>query len=394
LIDTPGFDDTNRRDIDVLKDVSFWLNKAYNENIILTGIIYLQSISASRIGGTALKDLTMFKKLCGEDSYASVVIGTTFWEDTDVHSGSLREGQLKKEQMFYAPLLQGGATMMRHFNQKHSALSIVSHLVDRGTTTILHIQKELKNGKTLDETEAGAELERAIIEERKKSLKALEQSRLEMQEALEKRDEVMAARLAEQQDELEAILQAKEQEREELRVDMEKLFQEKEQEFRALKQQLSDQQEEQRARAGQIQELQAQVTGATQELAARKNEVEEQNRRLEKTDQENLRQAQKFARMEENLRLANEDAEKKALELSNAQTDMAKMLLEISRKPENYQSDPPSYSSVTEDSDASSDLDDVIAASLLVGAGASAGFATTTLAPVLLPLAAVACTMM
>ncbi|KAH0357377.1 hypothetical protein KCU83_g1017, partial [Aureobasidium melanogenum] len=402
LIDTPGFDDTQRRDIDVLKDVTFWLKKSYNENIRLTGIIYLQSISGSRVGGTALRDLNMFKALCGSESFSSVVIGTTFWEETTVSVGDVREAQLQREEIFYAPMLERGATMMRHFNNKHSALAIISHLVNRGTTTVLHIQKELKSGKNLDQTDAGMTLEREITKVREESLKQLETSRRAMQAALEKQDQLLASRLAEQQDKLERKLQAKEREREELRIDMEKLFQEKEEQFKALKQQLLQQQEEKKEaianQAKQTQEWQTLMKAAEQEYAARQKQQEDQIRRLidEKNEAESLQKQQMFAKMneqmEERLRLAMQEQEKRDLALSNAQAEMMKILLEQSRKPENYQGDPPSYKSATVQSSDSSNSDDVIAASLLMSAGA--GLATGSLAPTLLPLAAVACTMM
>jgi tetrahydromethanopterin S-methyltransferase subunit F len=95
--------------------------------------------------------------------------------------------------------------------------------------------------------------------------------------------------------------------------------------------------------------------------------------------------------MEERLQLAREEQERKTLEISNAQAEMAKMLIEQSRKPENYQVDPPSYVASTRAPSDGVDTDDVIAAGLIA---AGAGIATGSLAPTLLPLAAMACTMM
>lgn len=41
LVDTPGFDDTNRSDTDVLKAIATWLTKSYAKDVRLNGILYL-----------------------------------------------------------------------------------------------------------------------------------------------------------------------------------------------------------------------------------------------------------------------------------------------------------------------------------------------------------------
>ena len=39
LVDTPGFDDTNVSDVDVLRELASWLKESYTEDIKLDGII-------------------------------------------------------------------------------------------------------------------------------------------------------------------------------------------------------------------------------------------------------------------------------------------------------------------------------------------------------------------
>ena len=41
LIDTPGFDDVNRSDSDILQNITYILSQTYEQGIRLTGIIYL-----------------------------------------------------------------------------------------------------------------------------------------------------------------------------------------------------------------------------------------------------------------------------------------------------------------------------------------------------------------
>ena len=43
------------------------------------GIIYLHEITLKHMTDTALKNLDMFRKLCGDDALMKVVLGTTKW---------------------------------------------------------------------------------------------------------------------------------------------------------------------------------------------------------------------------------------------------------------------------------------------------------------------------
>jgi hypothetical protein len=83
LIDTPGFDDTNRSDAEVLKDVAFWLAAAYTRETQLAGIIYLHRITEVRMLGSAKRNLRMFKQLCGTNNLNSVILVTTHWSDKE-----------------------------------------------------------------------------------------------------------------------------------------------------------------------------------------------------------------------------------------------------------------------------------------------------------------------
>ncbi|KAJ5902344.1 hypothetical protein N7495_002872 [Penicillium taxi] len=63
LIDTPGFDDTNRDDSDVLREIAFWLSDSLMKKIKLSGMFYFHPISDPRMQGSAMKNILMFKKL-------------------------------------------------------------------------------------------------------------------------------------------------------------------------------------------------------------------------------------------------------------------------------------------------------------------------------------------
>jgi hypothetical protein len=79
IVDTPGFNDTYKSDTEVLLDLAKWLEVTYRQNAKLTGIVYLHRISDVRMDGSAMLNLNMFRKLCGEQPMKNVVIASTFW---------------------------------------------------------------------------------------------------------------------------------------------------------------------------------------------------------------------------------------------------------------------------------------------------------------------------
>lgn len=77
LIDTPGFDDTNRSDTQVLTEIATWLGDSYRSKVLLHGIIYLHRITDVRMSGSARRNLLMFKHLCGDEYLKKVILVTT-----------------------------------------------------------------------------------------------------------------------------------------------------------------------------------------------------------------------------------------------------------------------------------------------------------------------------
>ena len=168
LIDTPGFDDTNRSDTDVLKDVAFYLSKVYQKDIKLAGIIYLHRITDMRMSGSSLRNLNMFKKLCGDDSYKHVVLATTMWGNLNgpglsYDKGVKREQDLLKTKEWWGLMHSRGSKVYQYTDNKESAMSIISYLIELRTKVVLDIQREMVDErKTLEDTSAGQEIEREI----------------------------------------------------------------------------------------------------------------------------------------------------------------------------------------------------------------------------------------
>lgn len=72
LIDTPGFDDTETSDADVFQEIATFLARCFETGIRLSGVIYLHRITDPRMSGSAMKNLELFKLLCGKDAFPIV----------------------------------------------------------------------------------------------------------------------------------------------------------------------------------------------------------------------------------------------------------------------------------------------------------------------------------
>jgi GTP-binding protein EngB required for normal cell division len=114
LVDTPGFDDTNRSDTEVLRELATWLADSYTAKINLSGIIYLHRISDIRMQGSAKKNLYMFKKLCGNNALKNVILGTTMWDKVSETEGTARELELTSTSDFWGWMVSQGSRVYRH----------------------------------------------------------------------------------------------------------------------------------------------------------------------------------------------------------------------------------------------------------------------------------------
>ncbi|KAL6858334.1 hypothetical protein ACO1O0_005795 [Amphichorda felina] len=231
LIDTPGFDDTNRSDTDVLKETATWLTDSYERNLKLSGIIYLHRITDPRMGGSAKKNLFMFKKLCGADALRSVVLVTTMWELAEASVGQGRETDLVNTRDFWGVLIESGATLGRHDNTRETAMRLLKRFIRKNRMT-MQVQKEMVNDrKTLDQTQAGMELDSELQKERERFSKDLADAQEMMKQAIDARDQESTEMLRQHKKEMQRKIDRVVKQREELKVSMEKMHAEKLAEF-------------------------------------------------------------------------------------------------------------------------------------------------------------------
>lgn len=228
IIDTPGFDDTYRTDSDVLKDIVFWLNAAYRSRVKLSGIIYLHPIDRTRMTGSAYKNIRMFGKLCGDTNLQTVVLATTMWKHVDEADGNRRQQQLKETSNFWGGMVDKGSCVFRHDDSRASAMKIISYILDQRKMTILQVQRQMVDeGKTLNETSAGQELEKELSKQRELFERRLQEAREDMKEAVAERSRQAIEEANAQHARFQKKLEESLKESEELKVSMQHLLEQK-----------------------------------------------------------------------------------------------------------------------------------------------------------------------
>ncbi|KAJ3559516.1 hypothetical protein NP233_g11244 [Leucocoprinus birnbaumii] len=152
FVDTPGFDDTFKSDIEILRGIAEWLEQTYKRGIQLSGILYLHRISDNRMPNSILRNFDMFQRLCGQNALSNIRLVTTSWDLLpDISEGERREEDLRTN--FWNDLLENGSQMHRFQYTCASAWEIIDTLA-MDPKPIL-IQRELVDQGLALETTAG-----------------------------------------------------------------------------------------------------------------------------------------------------------------------------------------------------------------------------------------------
>lgn len=117
------------------------------------------------MSGISTRNFKMFRQLCGESTLKNVVIVTNMWGEVSKEVGEARELELASQDIFFKPVLEKGAQLLRHQNTQESGGKILRHLIENHPLS-LRIQRELvEEGKEISQTAAGAELNRELLEQ-------------------------------------------------------------------------------------------------------------------------------------------------------------------------------------------------------------------------------------
>ncbi|KAK1751511.1 GTPase IMAP family member 4 [Echria macrotheca] len=168
LIDTPGFDDDNRSDVEILEAIVEWLgSKGYLKRHRLDGLILLHPITVHRVGGTERQRTRLLKKILGPDAYKRIIIATTMWEQIKDPEDMQRRIDGRKADL-WSDFLENGAELVPHENTKDSARKIISKAIktsDRLGKLKPKLHEELLKNPRVVETTAGVEAKTNIERE-------------------------------------------------------------------------------------------------------------------------------------------------------------------------------------------------------------------------------------
>lgn len=213
LIDTPGFDDTQTSNVDLLRKIASFLGAMDgHRGIPLAGLIYMHRITDKRVAGSSLESIRIFEKITGEENFPSVTLITTMWNllDGEVNFaiGLGREKILLDKQEFFGRMFKGGAQVVRDSGDHASADAIIARIVKQRSLVVTALQKEMSvRNMTLDLTTVGS----FLLENIEKAQLSYERERRELEEALEDarqdEDDEMALVILEQQKKVEQRLQ-------------------------------------------------------------------------------------------------------------------------------------------------------------------------------------------
>ncbi|KAK5172504.1 uncharacterized protein LTR77_002624 [Saxophila tyrrhenica] len=270
LVDTPGFNDSHlRSDTDILREIADWLALGYEFKIKLAGIIYLHRITDTRISGSGMRNLRMFRNLCGTGDLGSVVLATTMWESCPTGIGGQRMHQLQSQDDLWGHLISQGARVFKQDQGRVSAQRIIDYLMERATPVTLDIQREMVDqGLDLDETSAGQEVKENLEKDKENHHQQLSETREGWEVAVREKDQAQQMELRDRYNEIRGLyLQLQKQSSQLELLSWEKL------------------------RA----EMKEQHSRDTEEL---KNELKQRHRRLERTSDRNLQSTRELWRTE------------------------------------------------------------------------------------------------
>lgn len=236
LVDTPGFDDTYRNDGDVLNSILQWLDSSYRAGTKLNGVVYLHRLSDQRMPGSALKNLLMFRRLCGPQALGNVILATTFWESLPAELVEKREKELSVKDDFWGGMIRKGSAVRRLGRDFDSAMKIVREIAQKNKVTF-QAQDEMVNQDLSPQNTAaaGGTMHAEMVAEIEKLQRQIKQAR--ERQAVRKKEEM------DQRRRLETLRATERQKEEQRKQEDERRKREHEKEMKRIEEQLRHEEE-------------------------------------------------------------------------------------------------------------------------------------------------------
>lgn len=199
LVDTPGFDDTYRSDAEILQSIVEWLTTTYKEGTRLSGILYLHRITDVRLQGSALRNLRVFRELCGKDCFKNVAICPTFWDVAEEEDSILekRLKELTENEGYWGGMIANGSRVFKEPLTRNHAINIIYQLVTNDTVT-LQIQREIVDEqRSPSDTSAFATLMSLELERQKEEHdEMMAEAKRQFEQELQRRERTLSEDLA------------------------------------------------------------------------------------------------------------------------------------------------------------------------------------------------------
>ncbi|KIM94588.1 hypothetical protein OIDMADRAFT_79278, partial [Oidiodendron maius Zn] len=240
LLDTPGFDDTDRKDTEILKAIAYYLGAAYSVKVKLAGVIYLHRITDIRYTGSATRNLRMFQALCGGSSMANVVLATTMWDSLKGNEDLMKARNVQAELEdpkcdWWYDMIQLGSKTFKHYGNVSTATDIIDYIMGLKNDAVLDIQRQMiDDHRTLDQTTAGQEMQKDLLKAKEEYQEAFDEAVEGMKIAVEEKNNKLAELYARKQDEYLKKIKASEEQVEQLRQDFTKIQKEKDEESKKM----------------------------------------------------------------------------------------------------------------------------------------------------------------
>ena len=181
LVDTPGFDDTDRTDSNVLQEIASFPRVSFQAGL---------KLNDNRLQGSSMRSMSMFRNIINGSIYENIVLATTIWESLDLEDGIKRETSLIEHSDDRGMSKQEGCQIRRHKNTKTSGMELINFFVkERTDKVILDLQEDLvTKKKDLVDTAAGKEARDQFAEGIQQARRDLEITKAELREALRAQD--------------------------------------------------------------------------------------------------------------------------------------------------------------------------------------------------------------
>lgn len=219
----------------------------------------------------------MFRKLCGDETLDNVAIVTNMWGEVSLEMGIAREQELATDDIFFKPVIDGGAGMLRHENNtRQSAHRILQYFLNK-PRQVLRIQRELiDEHKDITQTAAGVELDRELAAVQKKHREELQQIQEGIQEAMLMKDAQTKEELDQVRRQLEAEMEKVENDRQRLSSEYEDEKRKTDEKMREVMAKLAAEEAQRAQRQAEIQQLQAELERSAKASAAERQAMQQQ----------------------------------------------------------------------------------------------------------------------